>query len=97
MTKGELIELIENYHEGDDIVIMSPGEKELVITGLNHEKIYETGKVVISTEWLKDFKPKMTEVERLREENEALAKKLAKAKAKTTTNKTGKRGRPKKN
>lgn len=94
MTKAELIALVENYHEMDEIIVLSPGEKELGLVGLDFEKINETGKIVIRTNWLKDIKPPMTELERLQAENEEMTALLKKKKP--ATKKTAKRGRPKK-
>lgn len=90
MTKGELLELIEGYHSEDEVVFLSPGDKPLIVAGINFEETNKTGKVCIRTEWYREGGKPLTEVERLKIENEKLNTQLQKAQRK------GKRGRPKK-
>lgn len=83
MTRQELDELTDNYSPLDEIVIMSPGGKELVIAGLDADLTFSTGKIVLKTEWL--VKPP---------EKKPVVKHRAKNRTKGPVVRTGQRGRP---
>lgn len=51
MNKGELRELIGDFHDMDEVCLVSPGGKEMRVTGIDPEIIARTGKIVLTTEW----------------------------------------------
>ena len=83
MNRQEFDELTDNYSPLDEIVIMSPGGKELVLTGLDADLTFRTGKIVLKTEWL--VKPP---------EKKPVVKHRAKNRTKGPVVRTGQRGRP---
>lgn len=83
MTRQEFDQMTDNYSPLDEIVLMSPGGKELVITGLDADLTFHTGKIVIKTEWL--VKPP---------EKKPIVKHRAKNRTKGPVVRTGKVGRP---
>ena len=79
MKQRDLVEMVRDFHSEDEVVLLSPGGKELVVTGLDLEAISRTGRVVLTTDWLNPPKPKeQTEAERLLKEKARIEKELKK-------------------
>jgi hypothetical protein len=53
MTKKELIKLLEDCHDNDEILILSPGKRALIPTTFNQKATSESGCVVINAQWKK--------------------------------------------
>lgn len=51
MTREELFEMLADYHNQDEVVVLSPGNKTLNVVGVDLERTNILGKVVIVTEW----------------------------------------------
>lgn len=83
MTRQDFDALTDNYSPIDEIMIISPGGKELVLTELDFDAIHRTGKICIKTEWL--VKPP---------EKKPVVKHRPKNRTKGPVVRTGKRGRP---
>ena len=93
MTRQELFELTDSYSPMDEIIILSPGGKEMSIKGLNDDAIHRTGKICLDTFW----------IEKIREDGlvapqepkpKKPRKKRAKSRTKAPVVRTGQRGRP---
>ena len=89
------MELMADFHDMDEVIVVSPGGKELIVTGMAYDVISRTGKIAITSDWKKNADGK----------NETLVEKEPKVKYVYRTRKrrksatstgTGKRGRPKK-
>lgn len=53
MTKGELFELLADYHEMDEVCVCSPGGKRRLLTGINYELTSKTGRIILTTAYCK--------------------------------------------
>lgn len=51
MTKGELLALINEAHDQDEVVILSPGRRPLEITGKDFEATNDSGMLVLNSKW----------------------------------------------
>ena len=93
MTRQELFELTDSYSPMDEVIILSPGGKEMSIKGLNDDAIHRTGKICLDTLWIEKIRedglvaPKEPKPKKTR-------KKRAKNRTKATVVRTGQRGRP---
>ena len=107
MTKRELIELIADFHDLDELRIMSRSGKALSITAVDMDLSIKVGRIVMIADWGKDDDGKQEQIltyrekEKLEPEREkrkyVLTKKRKPVKKKATGNKgVTKRGRPKK-
>ena len=80
-----------DYHDMDEVIVVSPGGKELIVTGMAYDVIARTGKIAITSDWKKNADGK----------NETLVEKTPTVKyvyrnRRRKSSGTGKRGRPKK-
>lgn len=93
MTRQELFELTDSYSPMDEVIILSPGGKEMSIKGLNNDAIHRTGKICLDTFWIEKIRedgmvaPKEPKPKKTR-------KKRAKSRTKSPVVRTGQRGRP---
>ena len=91
MTIQEFCRLTDTYSPLDEVVVLSPGGKELSITGLDHDAIHRTGRICLTTMWSN----------MLDDDGNIIPKPKPKPKPKRAKNRTkgqvvhtGKRGRP---
>lgn len=53
MTKAELMAIINEAHDQDEIVILSPGRRPIEITGIDFGATNDSGALVLNSKWQK--------------------------------------------
>lgn len=92
MNKQEFDRLTEDYSPLDEIVIISPGGKELALTELDIDTTHRTGRICIKTFWVN----RVDEEGNIKPKEPKPKKKRAKNRTKGPVIHTGKPGRPRK-
>ena len=95
MNKREFANLFTDYHDLDEIVIMTPGNNALIPVEIDAAATNKTGKITLITKWPEGSKRAPTEIEKLEKERAKISRDIHKKKVENGTAKK-RPGRPKK-